>query len=283
MACAVCHVMDPTDDGRKSPARASGDYVQPVNFDRHCKACHPLTFSASTELKDLEIPHHLQPAQVKEFLAGAYARTLAADKAAGKGRVLVEGYPLPGDNLPFAEREKLQRDAIKKASDTKAERLFAWERQAEKAGRYTLEGAATCGLCHHKEDGPSGKAEARIMPTAVPEVWYEHGKFSHRAHRDVKCLSCHGKDENPNLDRRESWRVSVLDSRTEGDVLLPGRNNCLECHASRSGNRGGIRHECVTCHSYHHADKPLSGRGAAGRGVPNPVSIDDLLRSRFGK
>src|SRR5262249_18040016 len=102
--CAACHVLSAADEGGKG-ARAPGDYVLPVTYDQHCKACHPLTFSSNEQLKNVAIPHHLQPEQMRDFLQGAFAKVLAADVKKPKKE---SDTPLPGQNPDEARvREKI--------------------------------------------------------------------------------------------------------------------------------------------------------------------------------
>jgi len=144
--------------------------------------------------------------------------------------------------------------------------------------RYVFPGKSTCQLCHHYSGGVGQAEPDRIVPVDVPEVWYEHSRFSHGAHRTVDCRGCHGG---------KNGGKSVDDSEVETDVLLPPRENCLKCHSTArtvgGDKEGGVRHECVTCHGYHHADNPLAGRGSSGRGIEKRVSVEDLLNARFPK
>src|SRR5262249_18183805 len=153
------------------------------------------------------------------------------------------------------------RELIKGPADDAVKDLV-WDAQPKKAERIS-----TCSLCHYAEKGTEGKE--RILPPNVPEAGLEHAKFSHKSHQTMACLECHGcKDGGP----------SAENSEVHTDVLLPPRENCLKCHASTSTTGGkGVRHECVTCHSFHHGDKPLAGKGAAGRGIKERMTIEKLM------
>jgi hypothetical protein len=259
--CASCHRLDTTDDpGRKEPARAAGDYMLPTTYEQHCKACHPLTFSA--ELPGVEVPHHLQPSEVKSFLWGVFTeREKRLQQADLKS--LTGDRPLPGKNQ---SREQL-RKKIEKSVSGGTDVLF--ENDLKKANDYVLKGKATCGLCHFYETKPGLPVPEKILPVNVPEVWYPHAKFSHRAHRAVDCAECH-----KNVDQSETQR----------DILLPGTENCVSCHSparvENGKQKGGVRQDCVTCHRYHHNDQPLAGRGAAARGVDVRKTLEDFLRAK---
>src|SRR5207248_6162761 len=45
--CASCHQLDATESSDWAVGRSAGDYILPVIYDQHCKACHPLTFSSA--------------------------------------------------------------------------------------------------------------------------------------------------------------------------------------------------------------------------------------------
>ena len=260
--CASCHQADATDAPPPGPGqavgrRSPGDYMRPATYDQHCKACHPLTFD--TELPGVQIPHHLQPAEVNRFLWGAVAgREVKALALVGDKR------PLPGDNLSRLEREA--RKAIQ--SGVNGIESILHQRDRDKAIEFVSSGKTTCGLCHPVERQPGKAIPDRIPPTGVPEVWFPHAKFSHRAHRAVDCQQCHAAGE----------------STSNLDVLLPGVENCQTCHAPKmtvgGQHRGGVRHDCVTCHRYHNGDDPLAGIGAKARGVSVPRSIQEFLDPR---
>ena len=43
----------------------------PVTYEKDCRGCHPLSFEKT--MPSVQVPHHLQPQAVREFLWGAYA------------------------------------------------------------------------------------------------------------------------------------------------------------------------------------------------------------------
>ena len=51
--------------------------------------------------------------------------------------------------------------------------------------------------------------------------------------------------------------------------LMPGIAICATCHAPARGSgvsaTGGAKHDCIACHTYHHGDDPLHGRGSKSR------------------
>lgn len=125
-----------------------------------------------------------------------------------------------------------------------------------------VEGRDGCALCHQMTKA----APPKIVPTEVRPVWLEHGLFDHAAHRAVTCQECHAKAA-----------ISVEAS----DVLVPGIDTCVTCHAPQSRGpgltTGGVRSRCTDCHQYHRGTHPLQGRGSAPRDAGRKRSASDLL------
>jgi hypothetical protein len=211
----------------------------PINYEIHCKACHPLTFDPQHAEK--VTPHHVQPDQLKEFLTKTFTAEYLSRDPKLLERPIPARRPLPGKTtlVEGPGEEKARRYIEDKV--TAAERI--------------LYAKTTCGECHEYE-GADAAMPQRIVPTAVPEIWFQHAWFDHGAHRAMTCESCH---------------QNAKESTTHADVLLPDMQNCLQCHspASRSEGRplGGTRYDCTECHRYHHADGTgtLQGPGAKAR------------------
>jgi hypothetical protein len=134
--------------------------------------------------------------------------------------------------------------------------------QAEAAAKVLFKDKKTCGECHFYKGKADQIVPDRIEPTNVPTIWLPHAKFSHIAHRAVQCESCH---EGAN------------GSTTSADVLLPGIETCVQCHAPPTRQRGGARFECTECHRYHHGDTPLRGIGTEQRDPAVRRTIAEVL------
>jgi hypothetical protein len=213
----------------------------------------------------LAVPHRLQPDQLHSYLEGLYTREFVdLGKFEGLLKQFVPTRPLPGE-LPGGKARKKARDLI--------------DEQVLKAEEILYLGKQTCAECHHYEGAnrhtPKNALKAglppkglRVEPANVPAVWFEHARFDHAAHRALDCLECHKKASS---------------STVSSDVLIPGMDNCVKCHAPRSGSgaqaRGGARFDCVECHRYHHGDEPLHGRGSSHRGLggQKAMTVQDFL------
>jgi predicted CXXCH cytochrome family protein len=78
LSCEYCHQSDdsarPLTPRVGKSAPASGDYMQPINFERHCAACHNGDLVAEVAVDGptiaSQLPHGLAPDEIRQFLAG---------------------------------------------------------------------------------------------------------------------------------------------------------------------------------------------------------------------
>ncbi len=226
LTCASCHQLDASDapkpgPGHNVPPRMGGEYVLAANYDQHCKACHPLTFNPG--LPGTEIPHHLQPEDVRRFLWGVFAR----QEAKAFETKTKTDRPLPGLNIPREEKEAVER--IKR--NVGGAESFLFQEDLGKAIQFVFKGKTTCGLCHSYEGKPGDAIPSRIVPTNVTPLWYPHAMFNHRAHRAAKCQECH---------------QGALESTSSANILIPGIENCRTCHSASTMVDGKSAAECGT-------------------------------------
>jgi hypothetical protein len=132
-------------------------------------------------------------------------------------------------------------------SPSVAQRVAAAERYL-----YTV----TCNKCHIVEG--TRQPLPRIVKTAVPQIWFPHSVFAHRAHRMLECASCHR---------------GVEQSKATADVLLPGIQVCRECHRASTQSEGAQSQsaptDCITCHVYHDKSKDIQWNG--------PFTVEQVL------
>jgi hypothetical protein len=246
--CDSCHRPDAEARGPGTgPARASGEGMLPVAYDKHCQGCHPLTFDK------VALPHRLQPAGVREHLQAHFTARLLADGKLPSFDAL--RLPRPGEPAgQGAERELARRQLDSLVS--------AVERMTDQSDK-------GCALCHTYDRPPqtvpfAERASLRVLPAGVPETWLPRARFGHATHGQIACQTCHKRAEA---------------SKSAADVLLPSFATCRSCHSDAAGpDRGGVRHECVDCHNYHNADHPLQGRGAAARRHGPKVDLETFFR-----
>jgi Class III cytochrome C family len=171
--------------------------------------------------------------------------------------------PLPGKPIDLDKTEEAARNEISR--EAREARVFLFKDRVQRAESYLFLGKTSCGECHTYE--PETGGTRKVAAPGVKGVWFEHARFNHAAHRAVDCRACH---------------AGAYTSGSAEDVLVPGIENCKQCHSPRKqgagGPVGGVRHDCVECHSYHHGDRPLQGPGAAARDPKQKMDVPAFLR-----
>jgi len=211
--CASCHQPD-----------ASGAYMQPISFEKHCQACHSLQFDPRNP--DIQIPHGSATA-VRAFLTGL--PSAYADKGRRLGirdEARLRAY--------VAEQLGALRQDVRSGEDL-AQKVFHNEGQRGPVAR--IEGMpdegraryAGCAYCHQVTGTTPGQAE--VTPPVTPDRWLSRSRFDHAKHIEMDCAACH----------------QVTQSRETSDILMPEQASCLQCHSSK----GGVVASCQTCHGYH--------------------------------
>jgi len=292
LSCASCHEFGgAAAAGRTMPAElagaAPGAYALPVDFGRHCAACHALPFEATAgsaptgpaaDGADAAITL-LPPANADEEAAaatGAAATNNAATAAAG--RVVPHGL----DALALARflettfledalrsdprlldvgraRRPLPTSAAAPAIEASLRTLL--EERFDHAIAFTR---GTCEKCHEVESVslPPGVLAAEpprraalgigVGPARVPVKWFTKAFFNHQPHRGFDCRECHAA-AYPDAAAGPP-AASPIDS---GIVMIAGRESCTTCHAPAGHDPftgkpvGGVRFDCVECHQYH--------------------------------
>jgi predicted CXXCH cytochrome family protein len=263
LECAACHQRDAGDlaadrhSNLTFPPRAAGAYMLPISYENHCKACHPLTVALDKETsgKDrlLTIPHHLQPDEIRNLLWGVFVNeAIQANPDLRKP----PSRPLPG-HAPMSLEKKAREGTADKVQAAEKNLLTFNEagKKVNQQERVAFWGKTTCGECHHYESKEGQIVPTAIVPPQVPAIWFVHAKFDHKAHRAVDCRNCHANAYALNADDSPNHEAS----EHAADVLVPGIETCVNCHAPAKGTggvltRGSARYECVECHLYHRGE-----------------------------
>jgi hypothetical protein len=198
--------------------RLDGAYMQPITYTNQCRACHPITDHLNNPL-----PHGLQPSELQKELTRALANSRTKVAASpGEKRRVVPGNPLSAEQA----RNETAEDQMRKAQ------------------RFLYLGRANCGECHYYEGPKDRVVPDKIIPPQLPTVWFQHALFNHKAHTDKKidCRECH---------------ATAYTSKDHRDILVPGIENCKQCHAEGGKTTDGKtpRFDCTECHRYHHGDQ----------------------------
>jgi len=198
-----------------------GARMVPIAMDEHCSGCHALNFDA--DAPDRAVPHG-DPEGVVQALVEFYsARLLGEDTGSSGPRVR-----RPGQALTRADRDRVAAEARVQALAVAAD-LF--ERRA-------------CVNCHTVTATGGGDMPWRVEPVRLTGSFFPHANFSHAAHATevTRCDGCH--------------EASL--SESAADLLIPGIDNCRECHGSgvaRRNRDSQIPSTCVMCHDFHFAAK----------------------------
>lgn len=198
---------------------SGGGLMEHMQFETHCQGCHTLEFDASDP--DRQVPHG-DPAQVMLMLEEYYSRQLVMERES-PGNAATSGGRRPGRAPSTPERNRALTQARQQAQAA-AQELF--ERRA-------------CSVCHEVDGIPDSGPESgwTVTPVRITSNWLPRARFDHTSHRRMECSECH----------------RAAESDKSSDVLIPGIENCRECH-SRVRSAGTGLNTCITCHDFHQAD-----------------------------
>jgi hypothetical protein len=191
--------------------------MKPVDFETMCQDCHALTFDVTQP--ERQVPH----AKIQEIiymLDEFYARRA-----------------LEGDVQDAAAPESLRVRRRPGTPPTQAERQLAltWARdKARQVGESLFTGRA-CTVCHAVTPGRTVEEPWMVAPVRVAGVWFPKSRFDHGSHTTMVCADCHQAET----------------SDTSTDLLLPGIENCQQCHAGEQGGHNKLESGCIACHGYH--------------------------------
>lgn len=237
LSCVACHEPD-----------ASGRYMQPIRFEKHCVQCHDLGTREGEA-----VPHG---STVAAFLARKSAEAAIAPKPAPVAAPAASSGG-PRRRPAAATPATTQPEPITFESEQAMAQALA-QRATEARERISRAIKPTCTKCH----GPNAEPDAVANPR-IPDRWLPRSVFSHQAHRFMDCAKCHAQAhalvapalagnapaEAQSGDRTATTAESPIPAwigRTR-DIMLPGIASCRSCHDERTPTRA----DCVLCHSYH--------------------------------
>jgi len=259
LACADCHDFGMAGAGGRGDGEAAvwGAVSQPIRYDQHCIACHPLTAPGQRQ-DQFGLPHGQPLERLRELLvARATVAGLGGETRRGSGGAAT------GANDPFPLRIP-GREGGGTASEVSGEpRRSAGEADlaAASAGWDGLVRGVEqqCRVCH-----PSGELDRLVGSPRTPRPKLQLGRYDHAAHRGVSCVVCHPQAdpqgrtlEEPVQAAWSQW-VSLFDRPS----MILGISSCTPCHRGGEPERsldaaltGGMADRapdrCTTCHSYH--------------------------------
>ncbi len=175
----------------------------PVRMERDCEACHSLVYD------------RVGPT-FRTLKHGNVDQMIADLSAARPSWPVVAARPRPG---AYAAEGGYYANFAPPGGGSVLQRAFARD--------------GVCGECHTPvfTGGRTG-----VMPVTLPARYMTKGWFSHKAHSQEKCTSCHAAEK----------------SSSATDLLLPGIAQCRTCHLGE-GSNAAVPSSCAMCHSYHPA------------------------------
>ncbi len=256
LVCKDCHTTD-----------QEGQYMQPINYERHCKQCHLLEFDP--KLPNQTVPHGLSFSELRqklnEIYADVYFKSLPEKKQRAQGMRRLPGRPATVEEKLFVN-ERVERAAKLLFPPQGKVCLKCHAVEFEESGKKQLvslpvsrDDCGTEGKAKEQRERPKKKkidtffkvpysASVEIANVNVPHRWLPYSRFDHAAHfglpltqfqlpeitssSEKVCFGCH---------------ADVHKSRETKDVLLAGVSRCRECHKET----GGAQAQCKTCHEFH--------------------------------
>ena len=186
--------------------RATSDGVGflPIDMERDCESCHSLAYDkVGGTFRKLR---HGDVAQMVADLSVAPHRAAPTDT----GRQRPGAYANGG-----AYYARFSAPATSVGTVTQA-----------------LSRNGICGECHTPS---AAGGRFSVLPVTQVSRYLGHGWFTHAAHKQEKCTSCHAADR----------------SNSASDLLLPDLKSCRSCHAGEAAPRGKVPSNCAMCHDYH--------------------------------
>lgn len=236
--CGSCHSL-----------RDGGEHFEPLTMESACQDCHSLSFDDDFPRKQL--PHGDVEAAVVA-LEEHYIRKHADPDLRGDG----------------GERGRRRPGRAESAQRCEGSALECGRRQAlqEAVSQFSRSGCVTC---HEVSEDPSRPMLERwqVREVKLAEDWYPFSRFNHVVHltrsraqqeSEAACVSCH---------------AAQTSSATE-DVLIPGLENCLQCHGDDKTHQTNVTLTCRGCHDFHLPFRgTMKGPGADGDGYADESSI----------
>lgn len=207
---------------------AGGIGMQAINMERDCAGCHRLEFEPDNPQR--VVPH----GKLEHIL---YTLTEYYGNQALLGNIKDPNAPRVVKNRR-RPGEKLSKKQRKEAFDWAANKALV-------VGGDLFE-ERVCSSCHDvtrvRSDYPP---KWDIAPVHLADTWLPKAKFTHKKHETMQCTDCHNASK----------------SEDSMDVLIPGIDNCRQCHAGTESVTNRLESTCVDCHGFHVAEgHPLGNR-----------------------
>ena len=213
--CASCHALG-----------EDGEHFETLSMEAACQDCHSLSFDDDFPRKQLP---HGDVESVLVALEEHYIRKYADPDLRGGMR----------------ERGRRRPGRSESAESCEGTALECGRRQAlqEAMNQFSRSGCVTC----HEVSADASRPYLErwsVQPVRLVDDWYPYSGFDHEVHLtrsrtrmdgEAACGSCH----------------AAKDSSTSEDVLIPGLDNCLQCHGPSDAHETTVALSCRGCHDFH--------------------------------
>ena len=272
LTCGDCHQRDHAVSGYDEMelyseldtalALQSNEHVlyQPIDFSKHCEACHQLAVPHKLDFKDTNYLADVVEADQLQRLSESARKQNADPNSSEK-------------SLDTFRQSSTGKDLVK---------LLKSKAPEAKSTLYTTYG---CNKCHQLSEGANQAfmADQIVVSSGIKSQWLKDASFTHGAHVNVQCKKCHDMDlaspatpdaPNPPLGGHAS------------QVLIGGIDTCRDCHkvdegkrleAQGHGNRNVATADCIDCHRYHHEPVQASTPNAS-----KPLVLTPPMKSTLG-
>ncbi|TVP98956.1 MAG: hypothetical protein EA381_11125 [Planctomycetaceae bacterium] len=264
LACADCHDFGMAGAGGRGDGESAvwGTVSQPIRYDQHCVACHPLTAPGQRQ-DQFGLPHGQPLERLRELLV---ARAAVAGLGGGETRRAARrdaGGTTTGSSDPFPLRIPGREGGGSNSEVPGASRRSASETDlaAASAGWDGLVRGVEqqCRVCH-----TSGELDRLVGSPRTPRPTLRLGRYDHSAHREMSCVVCHPQadPQGRTLEGTAQAAWSQWVGQFDHPSMILGIGSCTPCHRGGEPERtldaaltGGMADRapdrCTTCHSYH--------------------------------
>ena len=222
---------------------------KPVEFSKHCEACH-----------QLDLPHKLDFKDQKHLLD--IVATSQQQRLARSERLQSTSNP--------SESSVDQENRLRIEGTASGEDLIGLIKQNNPLAKTEIFKTYACSKCHQPATDLAfnNHLESIVAPSSLPAQWLKKASFSHGPHINIQCDECH----KIHLDAN-ALPLGNLSS----DVLIDGIQGCQVSHivdeakrkeAQLAGVKNIARADCIDCHRYHdHGPQgTATGSGQTGLG-----------------
>jgi predicted CXXCH cytochrome family protein len=264
LTCSDCHERDYPIAGYKtlegpnatsasnSLDRQTNAHVlyKPVEFSKHCEACH-----------QLDLPHKLDFKDQKHLLD--IVATSQQQRLARSERLQ--------STSNQSESSVDEENRLRIAGTASGADLVGLIKENNPLAKTAIFKTYACSKCHQPATDLDSinNLESIVVPSSLPTQWLKKAVFSHGPHINVQCDDCHKIQLDSN---------SLSLGNLASDVLIDGIHGCQQCHivdetkrrdAQLAGVKNIARADCIDCHRYHdHGPQgPATGIGQTGTQV----------------